>query len=92
MEREYAQAGVDYKKIEPFKKAMQEVGKRTLKFPNRRKVYIKEEAIGTHGAVFEYRGRHWFFLASKASLVSNPRRPRQQKLDCRVDVSIRWYW
>ena len=65
MEREYAQAGVDYKKIEPFKKAMQEVGKRTLKFPNRRKVYIKEEAIGTHGAVFEYRGRHWFFWRQK---------------------------
>lgn len=52
MEREYAQAGVDYPKIEPFKRLMDEVRKRTLSFPNRRDVYIDEEA----GDVFEYRG------------------------------------
>jgi len=50
--REYAQAGVDYTKIEPFKRIMQEMGKRTLSFPNRRGVYIIEEA----GDVFGYRG------------------------------------
>lgn len=54
MEREYAQAGVDYTKIEPFKQLMIEVGKRTLTFPNRRGVYINEEA----GDVFEYHGPH----------------------------------
>jgi len=36
MAREYAQAGVDYTKIEPFKRAMQEMGKRTLSFPNQK--------------------------------------------------------
>ena len=54
MAREYSQAGVDYTKIEPFKQAMQAIGKRTLNFPNRRGVYIDEEA----GDVFEYRGTH----------------------------------
>jgi len=52
---EYAQAGVDYTKIEPFKQAMIEVGKRTLTFPNRRGVFIKK-TLHAHGAVFEYRG------------------------------------
>lgn len=54
MAREYAQAGVDYTKIEPFKRVMQEMGKRTLNFPNQRGVYIKKET----GDVFEYRGPH----------------------------------
>lgn len=54
MPGEYAQAGVDYTKIEPFKELMDEVRKRTLSFPNRRGVYINEEA----GDVFEYRGRY----------------------------------
>ena len=53
---EYAQAGVDYSKIEPFKRAMVEVGKRTLRFPNARDVYIDEEALGTHGVIYSYRG------------------------------------
>jgi len=53
---EYAQAGVDYKKIEPFKAVMVEMGKRTLAFPNRRGVYMVEDALHAHGAVFEYRG------------------------------------
>ncbi len=53
---EYAKAGVDYTKIEPFKMAMVRAGRRTLKFPNRRGVYIEEESLGTHGVVFRYRG------------------------------------
>jgi phosphoribosylformylglycinamidine cyclo-ligase len=53
---EYAKAGVDYTKIEPFKMAMVQAGRRTLKFPNKRDVYIEEESLGTHGIVFRYRG------------------------------------
>jgi phosphoribosylformylglycinamidine cyclo-ligase len=53
---EYAKAGVDYTKIEPFKMAMIRAGKQTLKFPEKRDVYIDEESLGTHGVVFEYRG------------------------------------
>jgi phosphoribosylaminoimidazole (AIR) synthetase len=56
MVREYAQAGVDYTKIEPFKHAMVEVGKKTLAFPNRRGVFINEGVLHAHGAVYEYRG------------------------------------
>ncbi len=37
--------------------AMIEAGKRTLKFPNKRGVYINEDATHAHGAVFEYRGK-----------------------------------
>ena len=51
---EYAQAGVDYRKIEPFKQAMIEVGKKTITFPNRRNVFINEEVLHAHGAVFQY--------------------------------------
>lgn len=40
MAREYAKAGVDYEKIEPFKQIMVEMGKQTLTFPNRRGVFI----------------------------------------------------
>ncbi|MFB0565907.1 MAG: AIR synthase-related protein [Candidatus Aminicenantaceae bacterium] len=53
---EYAKAGVDYTKIEPFKMAMVHAGQRTLKFPNKRDVYIEEESLGTHGVVFRYHG------------------------------------
>ena len=53
---EYAKAGVDYTVMEPFKMAMIEAGKKTLKFPNRRGVFINEKATHAHGAVFEYRG------------------------------------
>lgn len=53
---EYAQAGVDYTKIEPFKMAMVRAGKRTLGFPNRRKVYVDVDSVGAHGAVFQFRG------------------------------------
>jgi phosphoribosylformylglycinamidine cyclo-ligase len=53
---EYAAAGVDYTKIEPFKMAMVRAGKRTLGFPNRRGVTIDRDSVGAHGAVFKYRG------------------------------------
>ncbi|MFH1255520.1 MAG: AIR synthase related protein [bacterium] len=52
---EYAQAGVDYSMLEPFKQIMIEMGKKTLDFPNRRGVYIDENIIHSHGAVYEYR-------------------------------------
>src|SRR3989344_4265934 len=38
------------------KMAMIEAGRKTLKFPNKRGVYINEDATHAHGAVFEYRG------------------------------------
>jgi phosphoribosylformylglycinamidine cyclo-ligase len=55
---EYAKAGVDYTKMEPFKMAMLEAGKKTLRFPEKRNVYINQEVTHSHGAVFEYRGPH----------------------------------
>ncbi len=58
---EYAKAGVDYTKIEPFKMAMVETGKKTLQFPNKRGVYIQPESLGAHGVVFEYRGTESHF-------------------------------
>jgi len=53
---EYAQSGVDYTKLEPFKHAMIEVGKKTLTFPNRRGVFVEEGLVHAHGAVYEYKG------------------------------------
>ncbi len=53
---EYANAGVDYTKIEPFKQVMVKVGKQTLSFPNRHMVFIVSDVLHAHGAVFEYRG------------------------------------
>jgi phosphoribosylformylglycinamidine cyclo-ligase len=53
----YATSGVDYTKIEPFKMAMVAAGRRTLKFPNKREVYIEPDSLGAHGVVFQYRGR-----------------------------------
>jgi len=52
---EYADSGVDYSKIEPFKLAMIEMGKQTLAFPNQREVFIH---ISPHGAPYEYRGKY----------------------------------
>lgn len=52
----YAQAGVDYTQIEPFKHAMIQAGKQTLAFPNKRDVYINSDVLHSHGGVFEYRG------------------------------------
>lgn len=56
MAKEYARAGVDYEKIEPFKRIMVEIGKQTLTFPNRRGVFINDDVLHAHGAVYEYRG------------------------------------
>jgi len=53
---EYAQAGVNYKKIEPFKQKMLEVGRKTFTFPNKRGVFIKS-ITHAHGAVFGYDGK-----------------------------------
>jgi len=53
----YAQAGVDYSKLEPFKHAMIAAGKKTLAFPNKRSVYINAAVLHSHGGVFEYRGK-----------------------------------
>ncbi|HSW39428.1 MAG TPA: AIR synthase-related protein [Acidobacteriota bacterium] len=53
---EYAKSGVDYAKIEPFKMAMVRTGKRTIRFPNRRDVYIEPESLGAHGVVYRYAG------------------------------------
>lgn len=53
---ENAKAGVDYSVMEPFKQAMIAAGKRTLAFPNKRDVYINQDALHAHGGVFEYRG------------------------------------
>ncbi len=52
---EYAQAGVDYTKIGPFKDIMKAVGKRTLHFPNRRNVLVLEQ-LHSHGALYQYTG------------------------------------
>lgn len=54
---EYAKAGVDYSKLEPFKRLMIETGRKTLTFPNARGVFMNEDALHAHGAVFEYRGK-----------------------------------
>ncbi len=56
MQSAYAKSGVDYTLMEPFKQAMVRAGRKTLKFPEKRGVFITEEATGAHGAVFEYRG------------------------------------
>lgn len=53
---EYAKAGVDYSKIEPFKAAMIKVARRTASFPNRRDVFIDTDLLHAHGGVHEYRG------------------------------------
>jgi phosphoribosylformylglycinamidine cyclo-ligase len=53
---EYAKAGVDYTIMEPFKMAMIQAGKKTLNFPEKRNVFINQDAVHAHGAVFEYRG------------------------------------
>lgn len=37
--------------------AMIEAGKKTLKFPEKRGVYVVKDAIHAHGAVYEYRGK-----------------------------------
>jgi phosphoribosylformylglycinamidine cyclo-ligase len=53
---EYAKSGVDYTIMEPFKMAMIQAGKKTLNFPNKRGVFVNQDAAHAHGAVFEYQG------------------------------------
>lgn len=53
---EYAQAGVDYTKIEPFKMAMIGVAKRTVEFPLRRNVRVITDCLHSHGGTHEYVG------------------------------------
>ncbi len=57
MQSEYAKSGVDYTKLEPFKMAMIELGKKTVGFPNKRGVFINQDVLHSHGAVYEYRGK-----------------------------------
>lgn len=49
---EYAQSGVDYTKIQGFKDAMVAAGKTTLEFPNRRGIYLPDDVLHSHGAVY----------------------------------------
>lgn len=53
---EYAQAGVDYTKIEPFKQAMIGACRRTLDFCNRHDVAAVSDVLHAHGAAFRYLG------------------------------------
>lgn len=53
---EYAQGGVNYKLIEPFKAAVIKVAKKTVEFPNRRRVHVDTDLMHAHGGVFEYFG------------------------------------
>lgn len=53
---EYAQAGVDYKKIKPFKEAMVKTARRTARFPNIHDVYVRENLLHAHGGVYGYLG------------------------------------
>jgi len=85
---EYAKAGGDHTKIEPFKMAMVSAGKRTLTFPNKRGVQIEPESVGAHGVVFRYCGARPHFwcmtqegLGNKnwiAEWMYQPRIGRQQ--------------
>ena len=50
---EYADAGVDPGKIDPFKRVMRAMGERTLKFPLARDVLVE---LSEHGTVWEYIG------------------------------------
>jgi phosphoribosylformylglycinamidine cyclo-ligase len=54
--RTYAEAGVDYRKIEPFKRAMIEVARGTVQLPNRRGVVVDASVLHSHGGVYGYEG------------------------------------
>lgn len=64
---EYAKAGVNYTEAEILRRAMQEMGKKTLSFPNSKGIFVDQNSIGAHGAIFEYRGPHKNF---KMNLVT----------------------
>jgi len=52
----YAEAGVDSGKIAEFKKIMREVGRKTMRFPEKRGVFLSQSITHAHGAIYEYRG------------------------------------
>lgn len=58
MQSEYAKAGVDYTKIEPFKAAMIATAKRTVGFPEARRVFVNTSVLHSHGGIFRYEGTH----------------------------------
>jgi phosphoribosylformylglycinamidine cyclo-ligase len=54
---EYAKSGVDYTYIEPFKRLMRDVSRKTTRFPNCRKIFVDSNGI------YKYHGRGqpgWF--------------------------------
>lgn len=67
---EYAQAGVDYEKIGPFKRAMQQVAQQTLAFPNRRGVHVSDK-VNAHGAVYWYEGNQKHFWCKTQEGLGN---------------------
>ena len=68
---EYAKSGVDYSALEPFKKRMIEAGKKTLAFPNARGVFVREDLLHAHGAVYEYRGSETHLWAKTQEGLGN---------------------
>lgn len=52
----YAEAGVDYTKIQPFKDEMIKVAKTTSHLPEKRRVFVIPNAHA-HGGTWEYRGK-----------------------------------
>lgn len=67
----YADAGVDYSKIQGFKDQMVEVARRTAKFPNARGVYVEEGLLHAHGGVFSYEGPPNFLLCQTTEGLGN---------------------
>lgn len=62
---EYAQSGVNYASISPFKEIMKKIGEKTLAFPNSRGVYVTRFA---HSASFNFIHRqtqHRFFQTTE---------------------------
>lgn len=53
---EYAEAGVDYSKLQPFKDRMVEIGRRSVAFPHGRQVRMPTDITLSHGATFYYTG------------------------------------
>lgn len=51
----YAEAGVDYTRLQPFKDKIKMMGQRTLTFPNKRHVYVQPSA---HCGRWRYQGAH----------------------------------
>lgn len=56
MSNEYAAAGVDYTKIQPFKDAMGRACRQTLHLPAKRGIRVLDGFTHAHGALFEYTG------------------------------------